>query len=204
MDILESLEVRWFLDERDPAYAPIDAWFAAAEAEGERTDDYLYTGRRDLGFKSRKAKGAAVKVETKYLLGSLGAVELAPKVSGCLERWKKLSLSLDDAKLQQQGEWLSLKKERRLRKYAFENGQAREVKISERPAAGCGVELTILSFERGGRAQKTATLGLEAFGPEVELLPAFFSVSRGVFGELGVELPAVRSDSYPGWMMSFG
>src|SRR5262245_42172451 len=105
LDILESLEVRWFLPASTPALAALDKWFASTPDQGERVDHYLATGRRDLNFKARIAKAQPAKVETKFLVGSLGVIELAPNVSGELQRWTKLSLSLNDPDLRRKGTW---------------------------------------------------------------------------------------------------
>ena len=82
MDILESLEVRWFLPPGGSVGSDLKTWFGSTEAEGERTDHYLATGRYDLNFKARLEKDKPEKVETKYLAGSLGVVDLATKISG--------------------------------------------------------------------------------------------------------------------------
>src|SRR5882724_12110012 len=98
MDILESVEVRWFLPNDEPPHfresvevrwflpnderviSAVHAWFKAVPAERERRDDYLNTGRDDLGFKARDIEKQPAKLETKYLIGSLNAVQFAPGV----------------------------------------------------------------------------------------------------------------------------
>ena len=48
MEILESLEVRWFLPSDAPAGPVLEKWFASIRDEGDRVDHYLATGRNEL------------------------------------------------------------------------------------------------------------------------------------------------------------
>lgn len=149
MEILDSLEVRWFLPSNASAGPALEQWFGSTRDEGERVDHYLATRRVDLSFKARLAKGKPTKVETKYLVGSLGVVDFAPKMSGDLQRWAKLSLALDDPALQQDGAWLAVAKKRQLRKFAVAMTPApaaTEVSPDAYPPIGCGVELTRLDY----------------------------------------------------------
>ncbi len=202
MDILESLEVRWFLHADHQTTKDWRKWYETTSAEGKRVDHYLSTQREDLGFKARLLEGQPAKVETKHLLGSLGAVQLAFGAVGTIERWRKLSLTLDDARLQRDGSWLAVEKDRRLRKYAFVAGGVAEVDAGSKPETGCGVELTQLRFHRGGRAAVEWTLGFEAFGPEPLLLGVLLATCRAVFSAqaLPLELRDDWSRSYPAWL----
>jgi hypothetical protein len=203
LDILDSLEVRWFFADAHPAAVAARDWFKTTVPEDRRVDHYLLTGRDDLGFKARMAEKQPTKAETKYLLGSLGAMQLAAGVAGRIERWRKLSLSLDDPELRRHGSWISVEKSRQLRKFAFDNGQVTEVPGSSRPDAGCGVELTQLHYHRDGNPLVEWTFGLEAFGPELGLLDVLQATSRVTFAAgAGFELGADCSDSYPGWLRS--
>src|SRR5262245_37725001 len=98
MQLVDSLEVRWFLADADPALAIVQRWFSSVEPEPHRIDNYLLTGRSDLGIKTRSVHNEPTKLETKYLAGSLGLIELAPGVRGNLERWRKLSSTLEDSR----------------------------------------------------------------------------------------------------------
>jgi hypothetical protein len=203
MDVLESLEVRWFMSDFDPVVAVAVSWFGPASREGSRVDDYLLTGRTDLGFKARAVENQPTKIETKYLIGSLGAVTIAPGVTGKLERWRKLSLALEDPKLKKDGAWLTVEKDRQLRKFAFQSGAASEVPVGARPDAGCGVELTRLRYWSVGEPNvRTAwTLGLEAFGPEDGLLQVLQTTCGAAFsGGLQLSVDSACSMSYPEWL----
>src|SRR5262245_40981895 len=117
MEVQDSLEIRWFVPPGDSANKALESWFRSSQAEGRRCDHYLATGRRDLSFKTRIENAKPPKVETKYLVGSLGTVEVATHISGELQRWTKLSLVSND--LTEKGRaWLEVEKTRQLRKYA--------------------------------------------------------------------------------------
>jgi hypothetical protein len=204
MDILESLEVRWFLPPGGSVGAALESWFGSTEGEGKRIDHYLATGRYDLNFKARLEEGKPAKVETKYLVGSLGVVDLATKISGELQRWTKLSLALNDPKLKQHGAWLEVTKRRQLRKYAITMTPApgvKEVSVSDFPPIGCGVELTRLDYEIKGTAYVEQTFGLEAFGPKSQLLDVMQATIRVLCPRLP-ELPAEWTASYATWLLA--
>ena len=198
LEVLDSLELRWFFDNED---VPAQAFFAETAPEPSRVDDYLETGRSDLGFKGR---GEGTKVETKYLLGSLGVVQLLPGVTGKLERWRKLSLTVDDAELEKSGDWLHVEKVRRLRRYAFDGGKASEVSPSAYPAAGCSVEFTALCCRAAGAPELHAwTLGFEAFGSRAWLLGVLQATCRAALDAgLRVNSGPTSSMSYPEWLFN--
>jgi len=198
MDILESVEVRWFLQD-ESATAELLKWFEKIEPERLRRDRYLLTGRGEIGFKARIPEREPAKVETKYLLGSLGPVELAPRVVGIVERWQKLSLVLEDSELEKQGQWVAVDKVRLLRKFAWAKDGLNEVSPTDHPDAGAGFELTKL----GGEPRlKGYTLGVEAFGPSTQLLTILQSVCRTVFSERpDLHFDQEASMSYPAWLL---
>jgi hypothetical protein len=204
MEILESLEVRWFLPPGVSVAAMLESWFGPTQDEGKRIDHYLTTGRSDLNLKARLEEGKPAKVETKYLVGSLGAIDLATNISGELQRWTKLSLSLNDPKLKQHGVWLEVTKRRQLRKYKITMTPApevNEVSISDYPAIGCGVELTRLDYAIDGATHVEWTFGLEAFGPKSQLLDVLQTTLRAISPGLP-NLPAGWTASYATWLLS--
>ncbi len=107
MDIFTSFEVRWFLD--DEAAEAARTLFRDVPVQGAREDRYLVTGRDDLGFKARGEKGMPARVETKYLLASLGPTPLHDSAVGEIERWRKLSIEVDDPALEKDGQWIHVK-----------------------------------------------------------------------------------------------
>jgi hypothetical protein len=203
VEILNSLEARWFLRESTPALKLARPWFEAVSPEPRRRDEYLLTGRDDIGFKARVVEGQPIKVETKYRLQTLGDVELAPSVVGRVEGWRKLSLSLDDPELRKQGAWRGLSKARWLRRFEYRGGEAREVSGQVRLEVGCGVELTELRWQSGAGAAEHVewTLALEAFGAEAALLDVLKATCRAAQGSgLSLELGCEGSMSYPAWL----
>lgn len=204
MDILESLEVRWFLPPGASVDITLKGWFGSTEDEGKRIDHYLATGRCDLNFKARLEEDKLAKVETKYLVGSLGVVDLTTKISGELQRWTKLSVSLSDPELKKRGVWLEVTKRRQLRKYEVTMTPApgvKEVSVSDCPAIGCGVELTRLDYAINGTTHVEWTFGLEAFGPKSQLLDVMQATIRAISPGLP-DLPAGWTASYATWLLS--
>lgn len=198
MDIVESAEVRWFL-EGQPEAGRVRRWFGDQSSEGERVDWYLSSGRPDLGFKARLVKGAPAKVETKYLLGAIGAVELAPGIVGNLERWQKLSLELDDPELRRRGRWIEVRKDRILLKFVWEAGKLSPLPSRDtRVTAGAGFELTTVW---GDPKVSGYSIGVEAFGPSNQLLRIVQETCSVVFADSqGLTLPEALSMSYPAWL----
>jgi len=189
MDILDSLEVRWFLASGDPALLALDAWFAADTPESDRTDHYLVTERNDLGFKARLVAGQPARVETKFLVGSLGPVQLGPDAIGVLERWRKVSFVTDDADLEKEGAWLPVTKSRRLKKIAHDGGQT------------TAAELTQLEYTWRGERTVEWTFGVEAVGPAPELLAILLAAWQSTGeGLAGVSLRSEGSLSYASWL----
>lgn len=140
-------------------------------------------------------------METKYLTGSLGEVELAEGVTGVLERWRKLSLALDDPELRKHGRWIAIAKDRWLRRMAFRDGALRGASGDARLEAGCGIELTHLRIEGAGAPVEQVTFGFEAFGPPERLLEILLAACREEFSGGGaVELQAGWSLGYPAWL----
>jgi hypothetical protein len=203
MEILESLEVRWFLPPGASVSPALETWFASTKDEGERIDHYLLTGRNDMNFKARLEEGKPAKIETKYLVGSLGAVNLGAKISGELQRWTKLSLVLNDPNLKQHGAWRAVTKRRQLRKYAFTMTAVpvvKEVPVSVYPPIGCGVELTRLNYEINGTMHLEQTFGFETFGPKSQLLDVMQATLREICPGLP-ELPSEWTASYATWLL---
>ncbi|WP_437277065.1 hypothetical protein WME90_38350 [Sorangium sp. So ce375] len=198
MDILESIEVRWFLPAEDARAARLGSWFSRAFSEPPRKDRYRRLRRADLGIKKRG--GGPKSLEIKLRVCAFGSVHLSPTVLGELERWTKLCVASTDA---DDGEWMTVTKERRVRVFGVVGGRAVEVTDGERPGAGCAVELTRVALADGeGEAAPAAwSLGLEAFGPPTILLEALYAVGRAVFVEMpDLRLTSGESKGYPAWL----
>jgi len=197
MKISDSCEVRWFQSQGTPG-PEWNALFAGVVAEPERTDQYFATQHSGVGFKLRRQQGQPTKLETKYLLGSLGPVELSPGVVGRVERWNKISLEGQDVELDHEKDWLEVRKVRRLLKFAWENGDVRRFDpTKEHPDAGASFELTALS---GAPGVTGFTVGAEAFGPAKQLLTILIGVVKHVLvAQPSLKLDVAQSCSYPAW-----
>src|SRR5690349_16120677 len=123
----ESVEIRWFCSEEDPRVLAFKRWFEDVKAEGERHDYYVPTSRGDLGIKIRDEKDQTPKGETKFLVKDEGERVLGAQVRGRFERWKKVSMELADFSRNDRASLVHIGKERQLRKFAFEGGQAKPV-----------------------------------------------------------------------------
>jgi hypothetical protein len=197
MEILDSLEVRWFVEHG--SHEELAKWFADVPPETDsREDYYLVTGLNDVGVKARLVGGKPAKLETKLRLGALNDVELLAAVVGHVERWRKLSLDAGDPGLRRSGEWIKVGKERRLRKLRWLDGVVDEVAPRDRPAMGCGFELTRLSV--GTRTEWT--LGFEAFGATTQLLSILMACARHALAGRPppAGLCAGTSAGYPAWL----
>jgi len=168
MDIFDTLELRWFIDDADGERAKAAReWFSDVEPEGKREDRYLLTDREDLGIKLREGK----KLETKYRLAVLG---------GGVERWRKLSLSVDDPDLEKHGTWVRIEKERRSRRHG-----------------GFNVEVTQLVVRAGNKTRRVVTIGFEGSGDEQALLRV---ASETLASAKGLHLATHESAGYPRWL----
>jgi hypothetical protein len=196
----ESVEMRWFLADDDARVAVLKRWFENVKAESERHDYYAPTARADLGIKVRQEGDHAPKLETKFLVKDEGERALSAGVKGRFERWKKVSMELADFGRSDRASFVHVAKERQLRKFAFEEGQAKPVSESDRPDVGCGVELTRLSLD--GQKAVVWTVGFEAFGANADA--AFDATATKVLAEKPeLTLEAKDSKSYPEWLLEF-
>jgi hypothetical protein len=206
MNVIESLEVRWFFAQDLLLVEELNEWFGDVPLEaGDRTDHYYFDRQKpSLNAKDRGGpKGS--KLEFKYRTGSLGATCLAPGVQGDLERWTKLSFQLGaDTKetLASFSGSVAVKKARRLRKFEYSGGQASPVAADKMPSAGCGVELTSVEATRAGQVVHAVSFGLEAFGSSEVIFGALLSTASALFGERpGLKFTAADSHNYSSWLI---
>lgn len=199
MDILETLEVRWFLADD----APLDdalRRFDGASVQARRTDLYWLTGRDDLGIKVRETPQGATLFETKYRAGSLGGLILADGLEGALERWNKISVRSEELPADRRG-WIAVTKERRMLRFALDHDRVVEAPAGELVPAACNVELTRLSYRQDDRQRFAWTLGLETSAPASEALGLLRSVGAALFGGGATGyLAGSLSFGYPAWL----
>jgi hypothetical protein len=183
-----TAELRWFFRRSPPA--PVTAWFKAAQPPRSRTDTYLVVPGTDaVGIKTR---GGTTRLELKLRPAPPSPLALADSVSGQVEQWQRWSCPRPAITrlLPRLGlprdRWVKVGKTRRM------------VTIPYRGEAGCRVELTALEVEGGS----WSTVGLEAFGPEPDLVPALQAAAEQFFGPMDLPggLGADRSGGYPAWL----
>ena len=204
MDILESLEARWFFAGHDPNIADLNDWFKDVPIENDGRRDFYYFDpqRPDLNAKERTGEGKPPKLEFKYRVGILGSTRFTPSVVGQLERWIKVSVALPSAAISSDARCVEVKKKRRLRKFKFEAGTCVEVSAKDRPEAGCGVEFTELTGVRAGGSKQGCSFGLEAFGPPPVSLEGLQNTIRMLAAERpSLRLDAAQSSNYSSWLI---
>ena len=197
-----SAEIRYWWRNAEPG--GLAEWFSAGDfAPGggaARVDEYLrQPGQAELGIKRRGEK-PGVEIKGLVALGRERAAEPFPGQVEIWCKWASAAIRIDPAAA------IAISKQRRLRKFATEAGEAREIALDARelpasgeplPAAGCNVEWTALRLPDGALWW---TLGFEAFGP-------LGSVERHL--EMGIAAMAARHPpelkpdlvaSYPAWL----
>ena len=196
-----TMEVRWF--GRGGLPHEVQAWFESGqerpEEQASRVDHYLRVPHTNsLGIKLREGK-----VEVKQLHQRHGVVRLHERVTGMMEHWRKWSFliaqpgALADA-LSPASSWVSVRKERELRKYQVTDSAAvKAIPTDHYPARGCYVELARL----GVAGEVWWSLALEAFGNEGALRDTVSLVAKYVFGTgEPPPLEARASYGYPEWL----
>ena len=184
-----TAELRWFF--RRPPPHPVVDWFEkAADPPQSRTDCYLVLAGTDaLGVKVR---GGTTNLEFKLRPRPPERLSLAGGVAGELEEWQRWSLPRGAITRRfprlglPKAPWVEVAKQRRL------------TTIPYGAESGCRVELTAVQ----ARGQEWWTVGLEAYGPPAELVPALEAAAGELFGSLDVRggLDADLSCGYPGWL----
>jgi hypothetical protein len=199
------MEVRWF--GRGGLPHEVQAWFESGherpEQQPSRVDYYLrLPDTNSLGIKLREGK-----VEVKQLHQRHSAVRLHERVTGVMEHWRKWSFlvaqpgAVTDA-LSPASSWVSVRKERELRKYEVTDSAAvKAITTAHYAARGCYVELARLLVA----GEVWWSLALEAFGDENALVETPSLVAQHVFGagEPPV-LEAGTSCGYPEWLRRLG
>jgi hypothetical protein len=208
--MLPSVEVRWF--GRGAIPEVITDWFYQAElppeSESNRDDYYLrLAGIETIGVKLRQGN-----IEQKVRQQPPASGGLHPFAEGQVEHWRKWSFKLNehdanlDAIANGDADWVRVAKERLLRKYAITDGQVvTQVRIGDRPAEGCNLELTRIRV--GGDAVSPLaaaewwTIGFESFGTETAIADHLRMVVKHVFSKTqALPLRAEASYGYPHWL----
>lgn len=214
MDILTSAEIRWFFN---GSLSPeIDEWFSMNHlvSKSESRDDHylLFPASTSVGVKFRDGK-----LEIKPLVKDLGDRAYPPGVTGHAQVWEKWSygdkenapllMQLQQMLTKDNTVWVTVKKERRLRKFSLDPDTVAEVGPESRPHNGCNAELTkIVLHDRS-----YWSFGCEAFGDPTRVEEYLDKVAKHVLadqrfprkfstGHPSGLLSTANSRSYPEWL----
>jgi hypothetical protein len=197
-----SVELRWFFSGSFPS--GVKEWFCGSELcreEESRTDHYLvFPGSTSLGLKLRGGR----KLQVKARIREPGPLSLSGgAVVGRLDAWVKWSNDDGDVADHLAGLrfgdplWVSVIKDRWLRKFQFDDRQLTEVNADTRHDRGCTIELTRITLPDSC----WWSLAFESFGPT--LLPADVARTAAHFLKLlpqGLILTERDSMAYPEWL----
>jgi hypothetical protein len=198
--MLATVEARWFMAGPVPSEALewIQQWELGPRKPEERQDHYLRFPATSIGVKLRDGK-----FEVKRRDVDLGITPLGSRAIGRLALWRKWSFKVvdDGGNKAPDGDWITVEKERYLRKYVIEEAGLKAVApLSFSNARGCTVELTRLQV-RGG---KWWSVGFEAFGPDQnQLRDTLQLVATNCFNPGNhPALSGEESFDYPEWLAS--
>jgi hypothetical protein len=196
--MLATVEARWFMA-GSPA-EEVRRWFerrGSVTKAKPRIDSYLYQpGITSIGIKLREGR-----VEVKRRDIDFGLVPLGFRVTGRLGLWRKWSFTVVGTERTEAADdgWVSVEKERRLRKYAINdiNGLT-AVDPDSFPERGCSVELVELNV----RDVEWWSVGFESFGPDEALLRSTLEMVATTCLE-SQDHPALHAENsfdYPEWL----
>jgi len=194
---LRSLEVRWIL----PGHleTAMATWFGRFPSEMESREDTYLMDPMARGLSVKVRGGGALEV--KAYQGSRGTLDVAGRVRGRLEAWRKWSFPFNTLRQDRcdPASWKPVRKRRRISRFALSNGQP----LVHAPGSGkepqCEVELTEVRTD----GRDWWTLGFEATGPASLLCTELEATAALVFANappVNVELGPGESRSYAEWL----
>ena len=194
---LRSLEVRWIL----PGHleTAMATWFGRFPSEMESREDTYLLDPMARGLSVKVRGGGALEV--KAYQGSRGTLDVAGRVRGRLEAWRKWSFPFNTLRQDRcdPASWKPVRKRRRISRFALSNGQP----LVHAPGSGkepqCEVELTEVRTD----GRDWWTLGFEATGPASLLCTELEATAALVFANappVNVELGPGESRSYAEWL----
>jgi len=206
---LISLELRWFLDGKFPP--TLDKWFRESlpgseiSPVDERDDIYLSQSRiDDFGIKLRQGK-----LEIKWREFAR-PYKGAHGMAGHVERW--LKWGWEDPKgpgpsdisafAIPRGPWITVAKERRQRKYRWDNFKFVPAPAEDILDFGAAVELTAIELHR----RSHSTVLVETFAPDQKMQEKLLDAAVDyLFRDFPKPRPGpARSYGYPHWLGKFG
>jgi hypothetical protein len=204
--MVPSAEVRWFI----PTELPEDVlgWFTNGrkiDPEISRDDEYLVLPGSDaVGVKLRQER-----FQIKALVSPPHTITIGHGITGRTDQWVKWSFAHESLKqmlpaLHESGQWVTVTKERYLRKFSAE-GTISEVDQGDRPGKGCNVELTRINVKMDPGVW--FSLGFESFDGQGEVTSILEEALRSFFAKHGpppdLKLEEANSLSYPAWLSEF-
>ncbi|MGH8929935.1 MAG: hypothetical protein ACRDZO_04690 [Egibacteraceae bacterium] len=203
--MLYSAEARWFFKGAIPK--AVDDWFLDGNrVEPEvRVDRYLvFPGCDSVGVKLRDADGSqGGEFEIKALVGASQVTRFTRDVTARTDAWVKWTcpaqafLQGPRAMRSAESSWVTVTKQRSLRRFSLDGDVCVEVEADQHPDGGCDAELTALEVNR----TPWWTFGFESSGPREAVRSHLLAVAsrwldRGSPCDLGV----IQSASYPTWV----
>lgn len=209
MNLLVSLELRWFFDGQLPV--GLDKWFSDLLPGGlvspvdKRDDIYLFQPSVEhIGIKLRDGR---LEIKWRELArpykGPHGA-------AGQVERWLKWNWADSEGPGPDdiasfgvpRGPWIGIAKERRQRKYGWEKDKWIPVPASGTFEQGVVVEITALKMN--GRPYSTVLV--ETFAPNLEAQQQLLDTAvEYLWQDFPKPLPGTESSyGYPHWLWRFG
>lgn len=208
-------ELRFFNNKMDD-YNKVENWFTSIDdkfATEERDDLYVYSPKSlDLGIKIRQERSkyktttSPSKVEIKWRKSrDIKATLVEGKVIGFLEEWikwgwntgpdesndRKVDLFLDFPN----GPLITIRKNRLLRRYVFDNNLARSTKYIKERAEGLSCEITKIT----SRNTNWWSIGFEEFGNK-HCKEHFCHFIERILKDFSVRLEENNSCGYPEWI----
>ncbi len=173
----DTSEIRWI---RSGALtASMIAWFGADSGAVEIREDTYRLSRR-MKSCSLKIRGGE-RLDLKIARGRTGTLDIPGRARGTIESWRKLSVPFRS--VLQAGirgpQWMSVRKVRRIRRFALLDGVVRERVAAGDGEASCSVELTQI----WSRNERLWTVGFEASGRPEAARRAIESTAGVVFGD---------------------
>lgn len=177
--MVDTLEVRWFVEGTPPT--EVTDWIdhLGAQAESARTDLYLVSDDPAMNVKLREGQ-----VETKHRLGDRRHIQFGEQVTGVRERWVKWSFPtkkqhhdlFDDDPT---GLWVPVHKERVQRSIKPEEQKDRLDHLIEPTPATAELELTRVRSNE----HRAWTICVEATGPPDALPGTLQQVGNYIFAQ---------------------
>ncbi len=194
VEVLDTTEVRWFLD--GPLPAEVTSWFTHRSTLGfveERCDTYLVDGSSDRGVKWRHG----MKLEVKERQSPPETLVFEGGLVGWLESWRRWSPGDDRVDVQAEHRTLQADKVAAKRRFSV-TGEDIVVTADSRGFAGAGCDVEVATIRVDG--QEVWTFAFASFGPIAGHRDSLITSWRALNSRAACPLPGssfARSSGYP-------